>query len=1030
MSIASVQADPATTELPTNGVVQSGDITISQTVDSNSATMNIDQASQRGIVHWDTFNVGEQSTVNFNQPNAQAVTLNRITTANPSQIYGQINANGQVILENSSGIYFSPSAKIEVGGITATTQHITDDNFNNGSYQYEETQDSAVVNAGSIQALESYVALLAPTVRNEGVIVAHKGDVAMASGEQINLQFNDNNRLVSINSTPSLYNSLIENQLLVEAPGGNVILSASAVNQINGGLIKQSGKINVGSTTTIAKNEAGRIMISSNKVELGSQSQTLASAEQQGGEITIQANDIDVKSGSQVAANATQDGDGGSVSISAQNQLTLAGEINADGKQSGSGGIIQTTANTATIAESATISAQAGSAESSLAGEWIHTASSIALDQVAANVISNTLAHTDVTIQTTDQLANTQSHDITLNAGTVINNVSNTSRELTFIAHNALNLQGSMSDQNQQLILSATSFNNLSVGTVAQITANQVSFRATENINISGEVTSTGSASSNPLMNIAANNIAISGTAQTNNSSNPGRINLTATDAITLASSAQVRSNGNVGGVISFTADTMDLNGYIQTNGGVGRGGTVDISATQFIDLNQVWIQSNGFDGGGVYINSTQDSIVADQSMVQTNGSNGRGGTIHLHANNGNITYQGSVQSTGLTTGGNIQITANHIIINETSTITATGQYGGGLIQIGGSWQNSDSSVHQAITTTIKQNTLIDASAISNGNGGEIVIWSDITNPYSITTVSGTLYAKGGTTYGDGGRIETSGSVLKIDFINVSASASNGSYGYWLLDPYDYTINSSVASTINSALSGGTTVTVSTASNNGSYGSTGVNTNSGSIYVESDITASGSANFALIASKFIYLNADITTTGSQTYTGTVFVKKTTTSLSSNGGDITFNDDVFSVTGAESLIVNTGTGDITFNGIIGYQETAFATGVGNVDVNTMITGLSSYVDSTGLFLYAANAGGSTTVVGDIEFFRFLVENSADDITNGEEFSGIKMWYYNDYDNWGSPNTGNSALNEVLDSIRWTCLFPDTLWVNSW
>ena len=87
---------------------------------------------------------------------------------------------------------------------------------------------------------------------------------------------------------------MIENQLLVEAPGGNVILSASAVNQINGGLIKQSGKINVGSTTTIAKNEAGRIMISSNKVELGSQSQTLASAEQQGGEITIQANDIDI----------------------------------------------------------------------------------------------------------------------------------------------------------------------------------------------------------------------------------------------------------------------------------------------------------------------------------------------------------------------------------------------------------------------------------------------------------------------------------------------------------------------------------------------------------------------------------------------------------------------------------------------------------------------------------------------------------------------------------------------------------------
>jgi hypothetical protein len=48
------------------------------------------------------------------------------------------------------------------------------------------------------------------------------------------------------------------------------------MNQINGGLIKQAGTVNVGSTTTITKNEAGRILLTSNKIELSSESQTLA----------------------------------------------------------------------------------------------------------------------------------------------------------------------------------------------------------------------------------------------------------------------------------------------------------------------------------------------------------------------------------------------------------------------------------------------------------------------------------------------------------------------------------------------------------------------------------------------------------------------------------------------------------------------------------------------------------------------------------------------------------------------------------
>jgi hypothetical protein len=88
--------------------------------------------------------------------------------------------------------------------------------------------------------------------------------------------------------------------------------------------------------------------------------------------------------------------------------------------------------------------------------------------------------------------------------------------------------------------------------------------------------------------------------------------------------------------------------------------------------------------------------------------------------------------------------------------------FGGGLIEVGGSWQNSDASVRQAISVIIENGALLDASANEQGDGGEIVAWSDVTDPQSITTVAGTLLATGGREGGNGGAIETSGFELNV----------------------------------------------------------------------------------------------------------------------------------------------------------------------------------------------------------------------------------------------------------------------------
>ena len=97
---------PAVNALPTGGQVVAGQAAISQTSTATSATMNVNQTSQRAVVNWDSFNVGKNAQVNFNQPNQNAVILNRVTGANASVIDGAIKANGQVILVNQNGVSF------------------------------------------------------------------------------------------------------------------------------------------------------------------------------------------------------------------------------------------------------------------------------------------------------------------------------------------------------------------------------------------------------------------------------------------------------------------------------------------------------------------------------------------------------------------------------------------------------------------------------------------------------------------------------------------------------------------------------------------------------------------------------------------------------------------------------------------------------------------------------------------------------------------------------------------------------------
>jgi filamentous hemagglutinin family protein len=161
-------ADPTAKNLnalPTGGSVAAGQAVIT----TSGNTMNIDQSSQRAVVNWNSFNVGKNATVNFNQPNVNSSTLNRVNSATKSMINGAIKSNGEVVFVNPNGIIFGRGAEVNVGGIIATTMDIKDSDYMSGNHSFSGNGSGKVVNKGniSINSLNGYIALMAPEEKME-----------------------------------------------------------------------------------------------------------------------------------------------------------------------------------------------------------------------------------------------------------------------------------------------------------------------------------------------------------------------------------------------------------------------------------------------------------------------------------------------------------------------------------------------------------------------------------------------------------------------------------------------------------------------------------------------------------------------------------------------------------------------------------------------------------------------------------------------------------------------------------------------
>ncbi|WP_027016643.1 two-partner secretion domain-containing protein, partial [Comamonas composti] len=389
---------PPVNALPTGGQVTAGQASIGQS--GNQMTVN--QGSDRAVIHWQGFDIGSQAAVRFNQPGTSSVALNRVVAGDASQIHGQLSANGQVWVLNPNGVVFGQGSRVDVGGLVASTLHSSDADFMAGKAVFSRNSSAgsaaSVINQGEITAhgdggQAGLVALLAPTVQNEGIIRAQLGNVVMAAGDRITLSAGVGGRL-QVAVEPSTVQTLIENKQLIVADGGQVLMTSRAADALSAGVVSNTGTV---------------------------QARTLA---QQEGRIVLLA---DMQHGSTQVAGL----------------LDASAPAGDGGGHGGNGGFVDTSAARVQIQAGARVTTLAANGKT---GEWLidptdftisaggatQTDSGIGADTLVAN-----LAHTDVRLQTVD--SGSEAGSIHVNA-----DVRYSANQLTLNAHHDININASI----------------------------------------------------------------------------------------------------------------------------------------------------------------------------------------------------------------------------------------------------------------------------------------------------------------------------------------------------------------------------------------------------------------------------------------------------------------------------------------------------------------------------------------------------------------------------------------------------------
>jgi trimeric autotransporter adhesin len=416
--VGSVASHPMVARaMPAGGVVSGGSARIA----SSGKQLTITQDTDRAVLDWSSFNIAQDEAVKFVQPGASSVALNRIHDQNPTQIEGQLSANGQVWLLNPNGVMFGKNAQVDVAGLVATSSDIDNSAFMAGSNRFTHAgaANATVQNDGQITIKDAgMAAFVAPSVINNGTINARLGKVALASGDTFAVDMYGDG-LVSVEVSPQVAHQLVSNTGTISAQGGVVQMTAAQAANIVDTLVTNSGAVmadaagvghngeiilyaaggnvtNSGTLTASGKGTGqtgGSVTVTGNTVDLASTSVIDASGDAGGGYVkiggdfhgqgsTFTATTTIVEAGSTINASAITSGDGGKVAVWSDDATWFAGDIQATGgAQSGNGGFIETSGHVLAMHGTGSASAPHGTG-----GTWLLDPNDVTID---ANATSN-----------------------------------------------------------------------------------------------------------------------------------------------------------------------------------------------------------------------------------------------------------------------------------------------------------------------------------------------------------------------------------------------------------------------------------------------------------------------------------------------------------------------------------------------------------------------------------------------------------------------------------------------------------------
>ncbi|EJV9819872.1 filamentous hemagglutinin N-terminal domain-containing protein [Salmonella enterica] len=689
-------------DLPTGGQIVGGQGSIS----TSGNQMTIHQQTQNMAANWHSFDIGKNNTVQFVQPNSSSVALNRVTGASGSQIMGTLKANGQVFILNPNGVLFGKNARVDVGGLVASTKNISTTDFMKGQYTLSGSGNpgAQVVNQGSLTTSKGgYIVLAGERVSNSGTVTTPSGKTILAAGKTVTLQL-DNGGLTSVSVNGSVVNALVENQGLISATNGQVYLTAKGQDMLLNTVVNNSGTVeakglanrggeivlNGGDSGVVSQSghlladsqtgQGGKITLEGQNIHLAGGSLTTATGKTGGGEVYVgggwQGQDSHIKNASKVVmdkaatvdVSATENGNGGTAVLWSDDYTNFRGTVLAKGgAKSGDGGRVETSSHRNLQASGAVdASARAGHG-----GEWLLDPTDVTIvgagadtgidsatadgtdiftptasgGQILNSSIVNQLnAGTSVTVKTSGTDTDGETGNITVNANII--KTAGTYAKLTLLADNNISTGDNVS-------IGATT-GKLNLDLLAGNTTNNASISLGKFINISlngGDLLADAGNSASGVSLTFMNNGKIKGGNVTLNLSRGlggYAYNVNADNDLTINGS--VTGSTGWGAVLGFTAGgklAMNSPGSIslQANDPGNGGGRVLISGDK-----------------GVTLNAAAGTVTLNAAKAATNG-------VNITSGNGAVSITNMVQdgSNGMTlTNANIS-SKDGIVLNGTT---------------------------------------------------------------------------------------------------------------------------------------------------------------------------------------------------------------------------------------------------------------------------------------------------------------------------------------------------------------------------